>query len=51
MTSHLQDKLGKEEAATKVNMVKLQNQWRAIMRKSTYLIIITFARALSSFSV
>lgn len=32
-----QDKLTKEEKATKLNMVKLQNQWRAIMRKCEFI--------------
>lgn len=30
----VQDKLEKEEKIAKVNQLKLQNQWRAIMRKS-----------------
>lgn len=34
LTRFLKDKLVKEEKATKLNMVKINNQWRAIMRKS-----------------
>ena len=30
----LQDKLEREEQVAKVNALKLQNQWRVIMRKS-----------------
>ena len=30
----LKDKLVKEEKASKLNMVKIQNQWRVMMRKS-----------------
>ncbi len=30
---YLKEKLVKEEKASKLNMVKLQNQWRSIMRK------------------
>lgn len=30
----LKEKLAKEEKASKLNMVKIQNQWRAMMRKS-----------------
>ncbi len=29
-----QDKLSKEEKATKVNLLRLKDQWRAIMRRS-----------------
>ena len=32
---YLKNKLLKEEAVTKVNMLRVQNQWRVIMRKST----------------
>lgn len=34
LSRFLKDKLVKEEKASKLNMVKIQNQWRAIMRKS-----------------
>lgn len=30
----LKEKLVKEEKASKLNMVKIQNQWRSMMRKS-----------------
>ena len=30
----LKEKLVKEEKASKLNMVKIQNQWRVMMRKS-----------------
>ena len=32
----LKDKLAREEKASKLNMVKIQNQWRDIMRKSEH---------------
>lgn len=34
LSRFLKDKLSKEEQATKLNLVKLQEQWRNIMRKS-----------------
>ena len=34
----LQSKMVKEEAATKVNMLKVQERWRIIMRKSKHII-------------
>ncbi len=37
LTRFLKDKLTKEERASQLNMVKLQNQWRTIMRKSEYI--------------
>lgn len=33
LSRFLKDKLAKEETAAKLNMVKLQDQWRNIMRK------------------
>lgn len=33
LSRFLKDKLSKEEQATKLNLVKLQEQWRNIMRK------------------
>ena len=33
LSRFLKEKLVKEEKASKLNMVKIQNQWRAIMRK------------------
>lgn len=36
LSRRLQDKLEKEEKIAKVNQLKLQNQWRAIMRKSQF---------------
>ena len=36
LSRFLKDKLAKEENASKLNMVKLQNQWRAIMRKGKH---------------
>lgn len=37
LSRFLKDKLVKEEKASKLNMVKIQNQWREIMRKSKHL--------------
>ncbi len=34
LSRFLKDKLAKEEAAAKLNMVKLKEQWRSIMRRS-----------------
>ena len=34
LSRFLKDKLIKEEKASKLNLLKIQNQWRAIMRKS-----------------
>ena len=34
LSRFLKDKLVKEEKASKLNLLKIQNQWRAIMRKS-----------------
>ena len=34
LSRFLKEKLVKEEKASKLNLVKIQNQWRAIMRKS-----------------
>ena len=36
LSRFLKDKLVKEEKASKVNMLKIQNQWRDIMRKSKH---------------
>lgn len=33
LSRFLKDKLSKEEQATKLNLVKLQEQWRNIMRR------------------
>jgi len=33
LTQFLKDKLGKEEKSTKFNTMKLQNQWRVMMRE------------------
>ncbi len=34
LSRFLKEKLVKEEKASKLNMLKIQNQWRSIMRKS-----------------
>ena len=39
LSRFLKDKLAKEEAAAKLNMVKLQEQWRNIMRKGSRFLI------------
>ena len=36
LSRFLKEKLVKEEKASKLNMVKIQNQWRDIMRKSEH---------------
>lgn len=36
LSRFLKDKLIKEEKTSKLNLVKIQNQWRAIMRKSKH---------------
>ncbi len=36
LSRFLKEKLIKEEKASKLNMVKIQNQWRSIMRKSKH---------------
>lgn len=36
LSRFLKDKLVKEEKASKLNLVKIQNQWRGIMRKCKY---------------
>lgn len=35
----LKDKLSKEEQSTKLNILKLQDQWRNIMRKGIYAVL------------
>lgn len=39
LSRFLKEKLIKEEKASKLNMVKIQNQWRDIMRKSKHLVV------------
>lgn len=36
LTQFLKDKLTKEEKNTKFNVMKLQNQWRILMREGLY---------------
>lgn len=36
LSRFLKEKLIKEEKTSKLNLVKIQNQWRAIMRKSKH---------------
>ena len=36
LSRFLKDKLIKEEKTSKLNLVKIQNQWRSIMRKSKH---------------
>lgn len=36
LSRFLKEKLIKEEKASKLNLIKIQNQWRAIMRKSKH---------------
>lgn len=43
LSRFLKDKLVKEEKASKLNMLKIQNQWRDIMRKSKHLFCILWS--------
>ena len=39
LTQFLKDKLSKEEKNTKFNSIKLQNQWRVMMREGEKMVI------------